>query len=85
MLAGNRSSYNIVYDALDMDYSTGATPPSSRCMDLLMERGETWRDRLPIVLAEDGTYQYAEDSESAIARLAGGFGAWRSTPRRRSA
>ena len=68
MLAGNRSSYNIVYDALDMDYSA-RNATILQVLDLLMERGETWRDRLPIVLAEDGTYQYAEDSESAIAAL----------------
>ena len=54
VLAGNRSSYNIVYAALDMDYD---------------RRNATWRDRLPIVLAEDGTYQYKEDSESAIQTL----------------
>lgn len=68
VLAGNRSSYNIVYDALDMDYSA-RNATILQVLDLLMERGETWRDRLPIVLAEDGTYQYAEDSESAIATL----------------
>ena len=68
VLAGNRSSYNIVYDALDMDYSA-RNATILQVLDLLMERGETWRDRLPIVLAEDGTYQYAEDSESAIAAL----------------
>ena len=68
VLAGNRSSYNIVYDALDMDYSA-RNATILQVLDLLMERGEAWRDRLPIVLAEDGTYQYAEDSESAIAAL----------------
>ncbi len=74
VLAGNRSSYNIVYDALDMDYSA-RNATIIQVLDLLEERGETWRDRLPIVLAEDGTYQYTEDSESAIATLAGVFGA----------
>ena len=51
-----------------MDYSA-RNATILQVLDLLMERGETWRDRLPIVLAEDGTYQYAEDSESAIATL----------------
>lgn len=67
-LAGNRSSYNIVYDALDMDYDR-RNATIIQVIDLLEERGETWRDRLPIVLAEDGTYQYKEDSESAIQTL----------------
>lgn len=68
VLAGNRSSYNIVYDALDMDYDR-RNATIIQVIDLLEERGETWRDRLPIVLAEDGTYQYKEDSESAIQTL----------------
>lgn len=68
MLAGNRSSYNIVYDALDMDYDR-RNATIIQVIDLLEERGETWRDRLPIVLAEDGSYQYKEDSESAIQTL----------------
>ena len=48
MLAGNRSSYNIVYDALDMDYDR-RNATIIQVIDLLEERGETWRDRLPIV------------------------------------
>lgn len=68
VLAGNRSSYNIVYDALDMDYDR-RNATIIQVIDLLEERGETWRDRLPIVLAEDGSYQYKEDSESAIQTL----------------
>ena len=68
MLAGNRSSYNIVYDALDMDYSA-RNATILQVLDLLEERDEEWRDRLPIVLGEDGTYQYAEDSDSEIQSL----------------
>ena len=68
VLAGNRSSYNIVYDALDMDYSA-RNATILQVLDLLEEREEEWRDRLPIVLGEDGTYQYAEDSDSEIHSL----------------
>ena len=68
VLAGNRSSYNIVYDALDMDYSA-RNATILQVLDLLEERDEEWRDRLPIVLGEDGTYQYAEDSDSEIESL----------------
>lgn len=68
VLAGNRSSYNIVYDALDMDYSA-RNATILQVLDLLEERDEEWRDRLPIVLGEDGTYQYAQDSDSEIQSL----------------
>lgn len=68
VLAGNRSSYNIVYDALDMDYNA-RNATILQVLDLLEEREEEWRDRLPIVLGEDGTYQYAEDSDSEIESL----------------
>ena len=68
VLAGNRSSYNIVYDALDMDYNA-RNATILQVLDLLEEREEEWRDRLPIVLGEDGTYQYAEDSDSEIQSL----------------
>lgn len=70
VLAGNRSSYNIVYNALDMDYSQ-RNATILQVLDLLEERGEEWRDRLPIVLAEDGTYQFKEDSDSEIETLKG--------------
>ena len=68
VLAGNRTTYNIVYDALDMDYSA-RNATILQVLDLLTERGEDWRDPLPIVLGEDGTYAYMEDRESDIAAL----------------
>ena len=68
VLAGNRSSYNIVYNALEMDYSQ-RNATIIQVIDLLESLGETWRDRLPIVLGEDGSYQYKEDSENEIADL----------------
>ena len=39
VLAGNRSSYNIVYDALDMDYDR-RNATIIQVIDLLEERGE---------------------------------------------
>ena len=38
-------------------------------IDLLEERGEEWRDRLPIVIDDSGAYQFEEDQESAVAAL----------------
>lgn len=68
VLAGNRSSYNIVYDALDMDYSA-RNATILQVIDLLEEREEEWRDRLPITVGEDGTYQFTADSDSEVASL----------------
>ena len=70
VLAGNRTSYNIIYNALEMDYDA-RNATILQVIDLLEEQGETWRNPLPIVLAEDGTYQFKEDSESAIETLKG--------------
>lgn len=68
VLAGNRSSYNIVYDALDMDYSA-RNATILQVTDLLEEREEEWRDRLPITVGEDGAYQFTAGSDSEVASL----------------
>lgn len=68
VLAGNRTSYNIVYNALYMDYSE-RNATIIKVIDLLEEREEEWRDVLPIVLDADGNYQFAEDRENAVASL----------------
>ena len=68
VLAGNRTVYNIVYDALDMDYSA-RNATILQVLDLLNERGEQWRDPLPITLGEDGSYQYMEDREGDLEKL----------------
>lgn len=68
VLAGNRTSYNIVYNALYMDYSQ-RNATIVRVIDLLEEREEEWRDLLPIVLDEEGNYQFVEERETSIAGL----------------
>lgn len=70
VLAGNRTSFNIVYNALYMDYSQ-RNATIIKVIDLLEEQGEKWRDNLPIVLDEEGNYQFAEDKENEIASLKG--------------
>ncbi len=70
VLAGNRTSYNIVYNALNMDYDR-RNATIIEVLDILDQRGEKWRDRLPIVLDEDGSYRFLEDKEDEIAALKG--------------
>ena len=68
VLAGNRTVYNVVYNALYMDYDQ-RNVTIMQVIDLLEERGEEWRDRLPIVIDDSGAYQFEEDQESAVAAL----------------
>lgn len=68
VLAGNRTTYNIVYNALEMDYSQ-RNATIMKVIDILEERGEKWRDRLPIYIDEEGNYQFKEEQESEIENL----------------
>lgn len=68
VLVGNRTTYNIVYNALEMNYEE-RNATILKVLDLLAECGEEWRDRLPIVLTEDGEYEFAEDKEDDVASL----------------
>lgn len=68
VLAGNRTSYNIVMNALKMDYDRRNAVIIS-VIDILKERGEEWRDRLPIVLLEDGSFAFKEDAEDEVSTL----------------
>lgn len=70
VLVGNRTVYNIVYNALKMVRSE-RNATILKVVDLLEERGETWRDRLPIELNEDGEYQFIEGKEDEISILKG--------------
>ena len=70
VLAGNRVSYNIVYNALNMVYAE-RNATIIKVIELLENRNETWRDRLPIVLNEDNEYEFAEGKESEIETLKG--------------
>ena len=67
-LAGNRTSYDLIYDALKMVYSERNTT-IVRVVSLLEERGEKWRDILPIEVDEEGGYVFSENREGAIASL----------------
>lgn len=68
VLAGNRISYNIIFNRLNEDY-TQRNANIIKVIDLMNERGEKWRDRLPIVLTEEGEFQFAEDADSEIEAL----------------
>lgn len=68
VLAGNRTSYNIVYNALHMDYAK-RNATIIQILDLLEERGEKWRDRLPILLDGEGNYAFDESREEDVAQL----------------
>ncbi len=68
ILAGNKIGYNIVYNALNM-VSSQRNATIIKVLDLLQEQGESWRDRLPILLDGDGNYQFDEENEDRIASL----------------
>jgi len=68
VLAGNRISYNIVFNRLNEVYEE-RNATIIKVIDLMEERGEKWRDRLPIVLDENGEYQFAADREDETASL----------------
>lgn len=68
VLAGNRISYNIVFNRLNEVYEE-RNITIIKVIDLMEEYGEKWRDRLPIELDEDGAYQFAEGQEDEIAAL----------------
>ena len=68
VLAGNRTTYSIVYNASYMDYDQ-RNVTILQVIDLLEERGEAWRDRLPITIDETGAYQFLEGREEDIAAL----------------
>lgn len=72
VLAGNRTTYEVIYDALEMDYAA-RNSTILQVIDLLEERGETWRDPLPIALSddeEDGeTYRFLPGREGDVETL----------------
>ncbi len=70
VLAGNKVVYQVIYNALYMeDDQRNAT--ILEVVDLLEERGEKWRDILPIQLDAEGNYTFKEDQEDEIERLKG--------------
>ncbi len=68
VLAGNRTTYDIIFNNL-YDVSKGRNAKILKVIDLLEERGEEWRDVLPIVLDENGEYQFAPDQDDEIAEM----------------
>ncbi|RKJ40266.1 penicillin-binding protein [Acutalibacter sp. 1XD8-33] len=70
ILAGNHIVYEVVYNALYMDDSKRNSTILD-VVDLLEERGEAWRDILPIELDSEGNYRYKEGEEDEIETLKG--------------
>ncbi len=68
ILAGNRTTYDIVFNRLKEVYEE-RNATILAVVDLLTERNEEWRDILPIYLDEEGTFQFKLDSDTEIARL----------------
>lgn len=68
VLAGNRTAYDIVFNAL-YDNREERNVKILKVVDLLEEREETWRDVLPVVVDEAGEYQFAEGKEEEAATL----------------
>ena len=76
VLAGNRSSYNIVYDALDMDYSA-RNATILQVLDLLMERGEDVAGQAAHCPGGGRHLSVRRGQRKRHRRLAGVFGAGR--------
>ncbi|WP_322174285.1 penicillin-binding transpeptidase domain-containing protein [Acutalibacter caecimuris] len=70
VLAGNKIVYEVIYNALYMDDSR-RNATILEVIDLLVERGEAWRDILPIELDEQGNYRFIEGQEDEIEILKG--------------
>lgn len=68
VLAGNHIVYEVIYNALYMDDSR-RNATILEVVDLLKERGEPWRDILPIELDEQGNYRFIEGQEDEIETL----------------
>lgn len=68
VLAGNHIVYEVIYNALYLEDSK-RNETILQVMDLLEELGESWRDRLPIELDEEGNYRFMENKEDEIETL----------------
>lgn len=65
VLAGNTLSYSIEFNALTMDTSN-RNPALMRILEILIERGEEWKDELPILIDENGKYYFDEERPEEI-------------------
>lgn len=68
LLDGNRTSYDVVYNALNM-VREERNATIIKVLDLLEEQGDEWEDWLPIELDQEGGYRFKEDAESEITTL----------------
>ena len=67
VLAGNKTSYNVVMDALDIE--DDRNPAIAKVLEYLKEDGVSWVDKLPIKINEAGEYEFIADRESEIEYL----------------
>lgn len=67
ILAGNRTTYNVVMNALTMEEDRN--PAILAALNILQEDNVKWIDTLPIVLNEAGEYEFAKGKESEIETL----------------
>lgn len=66
VLAGNHTVYEVIYNALYLDDSS-RNSTILEVTDLLTQRGESWRDVLPIKLDEEGNYCFSGDEDGSDA------------------
>lgn len=67
VLVGNRTVYNVVMNALTMEKDRN--PAILSALNLFRKYNVEWIDKLPIIIAEDGSYQFKENKESEIKYL----------------
>ena len=72
VLAGNRTVYNVVFNATGADDKTLNQTIASTIM-LLEGRGQKWINELPIERKEDGSYAFKADMESDIEYMKGPY------------
>lgn len=69
VLTGNNLTYGIQFNAMKMEKNRN--PALMRILDILNEREEKWTDNLPIVIDEEGNYQFDDTKQSEIDDLKG--------------
>lgn len=66
-LAANKTIYNVVMNALTMDYDRN--PAILECLKILKEDQIKWVDKLPIIINEAGEYEFVKGMEDEIKSL----------------
>lgn len=67
ILAGNRTTYNIVMNALNMEEDRN--PAILEALKVLREDEVKWTDKLPIVIGETGEYEFVKGKEGEVETL----------------